>query len=154
MIENCCCFTGHRDIPSGEFEQISELVRLNIANLISKGVNTFYCGGAIGFDILCGKTVLDFKKSFPSLKLNLALPCPEQAKYYNLKQTADYMLLKNNCDSIYYASKEYNSSCMHERNRFMVEMCNYVISYCRKSSGGTFYTVKYATKKNREIISI
>ncbi len=154
MIENCCCFTGHRDITKSECMLIENKLRKELITLISRGVDTFFCGGAVGFDIFCGKAVLEIKRLFPSIKLKLALPCPEQDKYYSDSQSDDYNFLKENCDDIFYASDRYHSGCMHERNRFMVEMSKYVISYCRKSSGGTFYTVKYAVSKNREIISL
>ena len=153
MILNSCCFTGHRKI-SDNTEEVQRKVRAEVLKLISMGVNIFYCGGAIGFDILCGKILIDIKNHFPTVRLYLALPCPEQNKYYTASQNSDYKFLKENSDKIYYASDHYHSGCMHLRNRFMVDLSQYVICYCNKNTGGTFYTLKYATEKNREIISI
>ena len=153
MIFESCCFTGHRKID-GDIYDIERKVRKEVVTLISRGVKIFYCGGAIGFDMLCGKIILDIKKAFPSVKLYLALPCTDQNKYYSYSENADYELLKKESDKIYYASDHYTKGCMHLRNRFMVDSSNYVISYCTKNSGGTFYTLKYATEKGREIISI
>ncbi len=153
MTFESCCFTGHREIKD-DIRAIEKKVRKEVLTLISRGVTVFYCGGAIGFDMLCGKIIIDIKKSFPSIKLYLALPCTDQNKYYNASQNADYELLKQESDKIYYASDHYHRGCMHLRNRFMVDSSNYVISYCQKNSGGTFYTIKYATEKDREIISI
>jgi len=154
MIEKSCCFTGHRKLNPADIKQIEEQVREEIVKLIGEGVDTFYCGGAIGFDTICGKAVISMKQSFPSVKLYLALPCPEQNKYFNFLQNKDYEFLKANSDRIYYASDHYHSGCMHERNRFMVDLSEYVICYCNKNSGGTFYTAKYAAEKNRKITSI
>lgn len=153
MIDNCCCFTGHRNLDVYD-AVIRQNIKSEVLNLISKGVDTFFCGGAVGFDTLCGKIIIEFKKFFPSIKLKLALPCPQQDKYFNQEQKDDYELLKRECDEIFYASDHYTSKCMLDRNRFMVDMSKYVICYCRKSSGGTFYTVKYATSLNKEIISL
>ena len=154
MLEKSCCFTGHRGIPDTEKEYVFRRIREEVVNLISRGVNTFYCGGAVGFDTVCGKIIISLKESFPSVKLFLALPCPEQNKYFNSGQNEDYKFLKENADKVYYASDHYHAGCMHERNRFMVDLSENVICYCKKSSGGTFYTVKYAAQKNRNIISI
>ena len=45
-----CCFTGHRHIS----EKKIELIRINLKNTIIKaienGYDTFYAGGAVGFD--------------------------------------------------------------------------------------------------------
>lgn len=153
MILNSCCFTGHREM-SCDNDKIKQKVRTEVLKLISIGVNIFYCGGAVGFDTLCGKVIAELKKDFPSVKLYLALPCPQQNKYYTAAQNADYEFLKENSDKIYYASDHYHSGCMHLRNRFMVDLSHYVICYCNKNTGGTFYTVKYAAEKSREIISI
>lgn len=153
MILQSCCFTGHRQLKDAT-AVLESRVRAEVLKLISEGVNTFYCGGAIGFDMLCGKIISDIKKSFPSVSLHLALPCPQQNKYYSPSQNEDYEFLKENADKIYYAADHYHSGCMHLRNRFMVDMSGYVICYCNKNTGGTFYTIKYAAEKGRNIISI
>ena len=43
---------------------------------------------------------------------------------------------------------------MFERNRKLVDMSTYCICYLTKATGGTAYTVKYAKKKNLQIINI
>lgn len=34
-----------------------------------RGYNTYLCGMAIGFDMICAETVIDLKKSYPNIKL-------------------------------------------------------------------------------------
>ena len=56
--ENTCCFTGHRVLNS-DFS--ADLLRRGINYLIGLGVDTFICGGALGFDTCCAQAVLDAK---------------------------------------------------------------------------------------------
>ena len=45
--------------------------------MIGRGVTDFYNGGAIGFDMLCAKTVIALKAEYSDIKLHLLLPCPD-----------------------------------------------------------------------------
>ena len=43
---------------------------------------------------------------------------------------------------------------MMERNRFMVDNSSILLAYLREDRGGTYNTVKYAEKKQKQIIRI
>ena len=49
---------------------------------------------------------------------------------------------------------EYTDECMKERDRFMVDNSSVCISYLYKSTGGAYYTTKYAVEKEIEIIYV
>ena len=85
MIENVCCFTGHRVIDD-DIEYIEALVRTAIQMLMLNGIDTFVSGGAIGFDTICAKIVIEKKKTNPDVKLFLALPCHNQDRGWNKEQ--------------------------------------------------------------------
>ncbi len=51
MREQTCCFTGHRELPPQELDQIVEGLKTTIAALITKGIRYFGAGGALGFDV-------------------------------------------------------------------------------------------------------
>jgi len=154
MLSDTCCFTGHRKLPENSVPKITSTIKKEIVTLISNGVTNFVCGGAIGFDTLCGKEVIKLREAFPSIKLILALPCIDQNKYFTDSQNEDYYYLKKNCNELHFVSEKYTQNCMLKRNRFMVDMSGTVIAYCTKNTGGTFYTIKYATQKSRNIIHI
>lgn len=154
MFYNACSFTGHREIPPSALPKIREKLTDTISGLISEGIYSFICGGAIGFDTLSADTVLALRKTHPEIKLCLALPCREQDKYFSETQKEDYKRILSLCDSYHYISENYTRGCMHKRNRFMVDNSDYVVAYCTKTSGGSFYTVKYAASKNKKIILI
>ncbi len=146
-----CMFTGHRDI-SGEalFDILSALDRL-LEELIQRGYTDFCAGGAIGFDTIASLKVIEKKKKYNLVKLHLCLPCRDQAKGWSDALKGSYEFIKANADSISYAEESYTRGCMHKRNREMVELSSVCVAYCKKNSGGTYYTLQYARKKGLEI---
>lgn len=78
MKEKTCCFTGHRKIPSEQYNRIAERLKAEIIGLIRQGVIYFGVGGALGFDTMAAQAVLALKESYPQIKLILVLPCKTQ----------------------------------------------------------------------------
>ncbi len=154
MITNSCCFTGHRNIPSHMTEHIIEEAYNAINTLIQKGVKIFICGGAMGFDLMCGLNVLKLKEIYPDISLIMAIPFREQTKYFSDRDKRIYSHLLENSSKNVYICEKYHPSCYHMRNKYMVDNAHYVIAYCVMEKGGTFSTVQYAKSKNSEIIYI
>ena len=154
MIKQTCCFTGHRDVSQSEAEYISARLYKEVENLINSGVLYFGSGAARGFDLLASKVVLNLKKKYPDIRLILVIPCPEQSKYWSLKDRTEYEQVKQDADKIRILSNRYYDGCMIVRNRYLVDNSLYVICYKRYDNGGTAYTVEYAKRKRRMIIEI
>ena len=154
MENSACSFTGHREIFKDDISLIESNTKAEITGLIKSGVKFFISGGAIGYDILCGNIVIELKKIYPDIKLYLALPCKEQDKYWSDEQKKNYDKLLKSADKLIYVSDSYFRGCMHKRNRYMVDNSEYIISYCTKQTGGTYYTTKYAEKQGKKIINI
>ena len=74
MNEQTCCFSGHRHLPKKDILHIHNLLVKHILKLIHIGVNTFICGGALGFDTLAALAVLKIRSIYPHIQLILALP--------------------------------------------------------------------------------
>jgi uncharacterized phage-like protein YoqJ len=136
------CFTGHRNL--GSDLNRGRLVRC-IEKAISKGCDTFICGGALGFDTYAAEEIIKLKKSHPEIELHLYLPCKDQEarwserdkeKYYEILKCADYV----DCpDTPYY------DGCMRARNYKMVDNSSLCISYLKDNvKSGTAQTVRYA----------
>lgn len=145
-----CSFTGHRILDSRFDEKLLERV---ILNLIKSGARNFYCGMAMGFDMLSAEIVIRYKKEY-NLKLIACIPCEVQSKYYSAKEKRRYENILCACDEKIVFSLEYNPGCMQERDRFLVDNCDVLLCYLRKKSGGTYYTVNYAKKQDKKIIEI
>ena len=140
-----CCFTGHRKIPQRKTEQIQERLRNEIVTAIQNGYTFFYAGGAIGFDTMAAQAVLELKAQYPHIKLILVLPCVNQTDGWEQSDIDEYERIRVLADEVIYTSEEYKKGCMHKRNRYLVDHSSLCICYMTRKSGGTAYTVEYAT---------
>lgn len=153
-VKQTCCFTGHRTIPECEYQKIQKHLDTKLRQLIYQGVRYFGAGGALGFDTTAVLTVLKLKHEFPHLRLILVLPCKEQTKGWNEKDIKIYNQIRDEADKVVYVSEHYHRSCMHVRNRHLVDNSSVCICYLTKKSGGTAYTVDYARRKELTIINL
>ena len=154
MRNHTCCFTGHRRIPSEEYDEIASKLEDVLCQLINTGYQFFGAGGALGFDTLAATTVLKLKKRYPHIKLILVLPCRNQTAKWKASDVKVYEYIKSQADKVVYISEEYTADCMFKRNRHLVDNSSVCIAYCKKDSGGTFYTVGYARDNGLRVFSI
>ena len=140
-----CAFTGHRELPK-DFSQ--KALKQAVISMIEKGADTFLCGMAVGFDMLAGETVLSLKKKFPQIKLVACIPCLEQDKFFSPTDKKRYAKLLKYAEEKVIISERYYSGCMHQRDRYMAERADGLITYCVKTSGGTYFTVNTFKKKH------
>lgn len=149
-----CFFTGHRIVRKEHFNIIKETLRTLIATLSNQGINTFITGGALGFDTIAAKSVLEAKEDNPEISLILALPCKNQSISWRAQQIEEYNTILSAADDVIYVSDEYYQGCMHKRNRYMADNSTHCIFYMAESRGGTAYTVKYALENELEMHNI
>lgn len=154
MKRKTCCFTGHRNIPSREYQKIFDKTEKTVENLIRKGYLYFGVGGALGFDTISALVVLKLRKQYPDICLILVLPCVSQSKSWSDENIEIYEKIKQQADKIVYTSTEYTQGCMHKRNRHLIDNSSACICYLTKNTGGTFYTVNYAYNKNLTVINL
>ena len=155
MREKTCCFTGHRIIAKAKREELKRKIENTVCELfLTKGVDTFIAGGALGFDTIAAQAVLDVREKFPDVKLKLYFPCKDQCKGWRAEEAELYEEIKAQADEFLYVSEEYIKGCMHLRNRKLVDDSAFCICYSKREIGGTAYTVKYAEKSEIEIINL
>lgn len=154
MKQKTCCFTGHRQLPDKDWNQIERKLESSIELLIRSGYLYFGTGGALGFDTLAAKTILQLRKQYPRIKLILVLPCVSQADRWPPADIAAYQEIMEQADKVVYTSQKYTRDCMFKRNRHLVDYSSACICYLNKDTGGTAYTVKYAQKCGLQIINI
>ena len=150
-----CCVTGHR--PSGFIfprettcplytEYLQQLNSL-IEELILLNHTDFITGMADGADIDFAMEVLKLKKYYPHITLEAAIPCP----IYNANNRTSYHKSRDyiieSCDNKSVLSNHYHRGCMDKRNRYMVDNADVLITYCKRDTGGTAYTVNYFKQK-------
>ena len=154
FLENnikACAFTGHRELPENASLKI---IRKTVQALLEKGVHTFYCGMAKGFDLLAAETVLEEKKKGQNVKLVACIPYFGQEKGYSATDKERYRKIIAQADEKITFSDTFQKWKIMERNRFMADSADVLVAYLEKERGGTAYTVAYFQKKypQREII--
>lgn len=157
-----CCFSGYR--PSKfpfrlkendpDFQVMSRNLSTTISALIDDECGVFYTGMALGFDILAAEAVLEFKKQFPHIKLVAVVPFEEQEKTYSPDWQKRYESVIKACDEVVVLSREYHAGCYQNRNKYMVDNSDYVVTWYDGKQGGTRNTLNYAQKKNRYIVNV
>ncbi len=158
-----CCFTGYRpekfpfplvegnkdfqNFENGLFEQILKLAK--------EGCHTFYCGMAMGFDLMAAEAVLLVKNAFDKpLKLISVLPFKTQSYNFNAFWKEKFEKVLNSADEQICLADKYFSGCYQRRNIYMVDNSDFVITWFDGQKGGTENTVRYALKKGRQVFNI
>ena len=62
-----CSFTGHRKIELRHRENIYSMIERAVAYAYREGCRRFYTGGAVGFDTLAARAVINFRISHPDV---------------------------------------------------------------------------------------
>ena len=156
-IKECSvCFTGHRQILPHHMQLIPQRLEYAISWLTRQGFTNFIAGGAVGFDMLAAEAVLRARQCGAGVTLFLALPCRDQtARWKNPHTLARYERLIREADDVFYLQEAYTATCMHARNRFMVDHSAVCMAYYNNGGGGgTAYTIRYAEKQGLPIVNL
>lgn len=139
-----CAFTGHRTLLS-TFSKDELFER--VLSLVKEGVDTFYNGMAMGFDLIAAETVLKIKETYKNVKLIACIPCYGQERYFSERDKVRYVEILKRADEKKVLSEIYTPDCMLKRNRYMSDNADVLIAYLYENRGGTAYTVNYFTQK-------
>lgn len=162
--EKTCCFTGHRPAKfSFKYNENAEAcieiknkLRVEILNMIiNHDVRHFITGMALGVDTWAAEIVLEMKELYAGIFLTAAVPFPGQSERWSSSHRTRYTDILNLCDDVKVISSVHSSSCMMQRNRYMVDNSDFIIAVWNGShSGGTAKTVKYAEKHLKKPVII
>ena len=161
---NKCCFTGYRpnkfrfqlEANTKDSIDFDNALFETLLDLTANGVNTFYCGMAMGFDIIAAETVLYIKKIKPKLDIKLicAVPFINQSSSFSPSWKDRYDKVLASADKTVLVSDVYYKGCYFARNKYMVDSSDIVLTYFDGKSGGTKNTLDYAQKIGRKIINL
>ncbi len=159
-----CCFTGYRphkfpfEFHAGDLSylEMENALTETVFSLPKEGVTTFYTGAAMGFDLMAAETVLLCRKAFGKgiVKLVCVVPFPEQAAAYSEEWKARYLRVLQEADEVVTLSEVYTRDCYQQRNRYMVDRSDLVLTWYDGQSGGTRNTLSYAKRKGRKILNL
>ncbi len=155
MVENTCCFFGHRTINETE-ELKLKLIEIIEKLIIEKSVDTFLFGSKSRFNTLCLDIVTVLKEKYPNIKRIYV-----RAEYPDISEQYKNYLLEGYEDT-YYPEKIVNSgrAVYVERNYEMIDKSCYCIVYYNKPNApiirksGTKIALDYAIKKCKNIIRV
>ena len=162
----CCCFTGYRprkfpfllERGGKEYTEFENALMDELLNLANNGFRTFISGMAMGFDIIAAECVLTLSQTpkfrDADIKLVCALPFKDQAKKYPAEWKERYDALLKSADQTIIISNDYYKGCYFDRNRFMVDNSDCVVTWFDGNKGGTKNTLEYAKEKGRAVINI
>ncbi len=153
MINNTCCFLGHRTI--NETEELRTKLTDAIQRLIEyENVNTFLFGSKSCFDSLCLEVVSKLKEKYPHIKRIYV-----RAEFPFINDNYKAYLLKF-YEETYYPEKLLGAgkASYVKRNYEMINKSKYCIIYYDEANipvdrrSGTKIALDYAIKKGKENI--
>lgn len=155
LKDNSMSFTGHRDIREADYESLRYKIRLVIKTLYKKGICTYYCGMARGFDMLAAEEVIKLKGTYKCLNLVAVVPFRGQCGQWNETDKKRYWNILANVDKSIILSETYYKGCLLRRNDFMLaQSCGIIAYFDGNPKGGTFYTCRRAKKMGMDIINV
>ncbi len=150
-----CCFTGHRELPGVDREEIKSRLSGEILAMYKRGVRRFIAGGAIGFDTYAEEKVLELSEGLKGIELWVAIPFAEYDRSWTVELREKNRVILGRAAHVETVSVRFWRGCYSARNRWMVENSEFCIAcYDGRSPGGTAYTVRYARAKGLNIVNI
>lgn len=153
--EKTVTFTGHRFIPYAKLPILKAALRNVIIGLYAKGYNNYYCGMAMGFDLLSAEAVLSLKTEYKELRLIAVVPYRNQDERFCFADKKRYHSILSRVDDTILLGENYYQGCLLRRNDYMLAHSNQVIAYYDgENKGGTFYTCRLAQVQGLPIINL
>jgi uncharacterized phage-like protein YoqJ len=142
---NSVALSGHRTIAEDRKDEIRKKLRGKIRLLYAMGITNFYCGMALGFDMLAAEEVISLKVELPNLKLIAVIPYDGQNERWSAREQDRYWDILDKADDAILLSKYYFNGCLLRRNDYMLShSCGLIAFFDGKPKGGTFYTSRCA----------
>jgi len=154
MKSHTACFTGHRQIETVDLPLLQKRLEDTVEGLIRQDVIYWGCGGAIGFDVLAGFTVLKLRDIYPAVKLIMVLPCHGQESKWSEKDKEAYWRLLAAADKTVYVSDSYDCECFARRNLHLVQHSAYCVIYLKHGRSGTSQTVRLAREHGLTVVNL
>ena len=152
---NSVAFSGHRTIAEDRKDETRKKLRGKIRLLYAMGITNFYCGMALGFDMLAAEEVISLKAELPKLKLIAVIPYDGQSERWSISEQDRYWGILDKADDTILLSRHYFKGCLLRRNDYMLShSCGLIAYFDGKPKGGTFYTCRKAKAMSMDIINL
>ena len=135
-------FCGHRDVVCSD--DLTRQLKFILCDLILEGADTFLLGGYGTFDSMAAMAVRELKSTYPHIRSTLVLAYLDRDYDEDLYDDTIYPPLEG--VPLRYA--------ISQRNRWMVDTADVVVSYVIHSYGGAATTLRYAEQKKKRVIHL
>ncbi len=140
-----CTFFGHRNVT----KDIEPILYSTLVDLIeNKNVNVFYVGNQGGFDYIVRKNLKTLKVDYPHIDYAVVLAY--------MPSTNDKRVYYDCDDTIYPEEMEkiHPKYAIIERNKWMINVSEYVVTYVKCSIGGAAQFKRLAENMGRTVINL
>lgn len=157
-----CSFTGYRPqkMPFGFDEtdprciDFKNRLKNTILALYCCGYKHFISGGALGMDMFAAEAVLELRKEYPEIILEMVSPFDAQASKWTAEYQRRHDRLFAQADVTTATSHEYTKGSMFRRNRYLVDNADLLLAAYDGQEGGTAMTVGYARQTGVPVLCI
>lgn len=149
-----CCFTGHRNLPAAQEEEIWQRVYAYLEPLLEEGVHYFGVGGAMGFDTLVAEKLLALRERQPQIRIILVQPFQGYQSRWTPAQQARAAAVEAGVDKVVVCCQTPNREAFLARDRHLVDGSSCCIAWCTRTIGGTAYTLRYAQKQGLRVWNV
>jgi uncharacterized phage-like protein YoqJ len=149
---NKIAVTGHRPPRLGGYNYKVATATLDTAFKVLEHFEPkkVITGMALGFDIAVAKACLIEKIPFIAV-----LPFRGQERKWSERDIETYHKCLEGAETVIYHSVKSNKSAYIERDKYMVDMCDYVVGlYDGVPIGGTHETMMYACQRRVSVYSV
>lgn len=154
-ISKTCCFTGHRpEKCKGSVSDVRARLEQEIRKAIADGYDTFISGMSPGVDTWAAEEVLKIRKENSTVRLLCYVPYKGVEKDWTPDAQAEFREILDRADEITYICSKHESWCFKATDTWMVEASSRVIAVFNGTSGGTEFTIRYATMMHRDVVII
>ena len=88
--------------------------------LYAIGFTNFFCGMALGFDMLAAEEVISLKAELPKLKLIAVIPFEGQSERWSTREQDRYKSILAKADDSILLCRYYFKGCLLRRNDYML----------------------------------
>ena len=166
------CFTGPRPkklygycAPGAYKQLIHQKIIPVVERLIQKGFDTFYSGGAQGFDQCAFWAVNELKQKYPHIKNYVIIPCHDYEALWadtGLFSKEQFHSMLSLADNVTYVTQGvFTKECLPLRNHVMSDMSDIGIALYEDDSwidktlhSGTAECMRYLQKTKKPILQI
>jgi uncharacterized phage-like protein YoqJ len=134
---------------------VKNLLLKEIENAYNMGFRYFYCGMAMGFDLLAAEAAISLKSKLKELKLIAVIPHPDQTRFWDEKDKELYNKVLKKANRRILLSDSYSRDSLLKRNDYLLVNSSLLIAfYNGNKRGGTYYTYRRALRKGMDVINL